>query len=100
MPPTFHKSYKFALSPANGSFKLTLANKPVRQKGDDNTADSGNKPANERGGNLFNELAHWILLSFAVLIGAGFALLLFVPIQCTFNFLMGISERVFGRHGV
>ena len=76
MLPAFHESYKLALAPANGFFTFALADKPIRQKSDDNAASGGNESTKQSGDDFVSELAQWFLLAFAVLIGAGIALLL------------------------
>jgi hypothetical protein len=99
MPPTFHKSYKFALSPANGFFTFALADEPIRQKSDGYTASGGNESTKQSGDSFVSELAQWFLLAFAVLIGAAIALFFAVPIGKAVCSILDISDRLFGRRG-
>ena len=99
MPPTFHKSNERSPSAGDSRFTVALADKPVRQKSDGNATAGGNESTDKRGGNCFKEFAQLVLLAFAVLIGAGIALLFAVPIGKAVCFLLDTSERLFRHHG-
>jgi len=99
MPPAFHKSHKCTLSADNSRFTFTLADKPIRQKSDNYAAAGCNKSTEKRGNDFFRELAQWILLASAVLVGAGIALLFAVPIGKAVCSILDFSDRFLGRHG-
>jgi hypothetical protein len=99
MLPPFHPSHKISFSVGDCGNALALADKPIRQKGNDYAASGSNEPTEKRGENFFSELAQLIFLAFMVLIGAGIALFFTVPIGKAVFSILDFSTRLFGRRG-